>query len=81
MEADRYLGGAAGESILVATEITIRDDGDPLVGIITLTYEVTYRTSAAAPDGLDDFLRAGATTKLADTTVDNAISAVIPVRP
>ena len=81
MEADRYLGGAAGESILASTEITIRDDGDPLVGIITLTYDVLYRTSPAAPDNLDDFLRAGATTKLGDVTVDNAANNVIQVRP
>jgi len=81
MDADRYLGNTASDSILVGTEISILSDGDPLVGVITLTYEVEYRTSPAAPDGLDDFLRAGATTQVGDATVDNAANDVIQVRP
>lgn len=81
MDADRYLDGAAGESLLVGTEITIRDDGDPLIGILTLTYEVTYRTTVAAPNDLDDFLRAASTAQVGTAAVDNAPRDVIQVRP
>jgi hypothetical protein len=59
MDADPYLGGAAADSILEATEMEIVEDDartSPVVGIITLTYSVTYRTSPAAPANLDDFL-------------------------
>jgi hypothetical protein len=65
MDANRYLSGAAGESILEDTEIQIVDDSgaDPLIGIITLTYSVTYRT-APSESVLVDFLRAKATYQL-----------------
>lgn len=61
MDVDPYLGGAAGDSILEGTEMeVIEDDGrsDPLVGVVTLTYSVTYRTSPEPPTDADDFLRA-----------------------
>jgi len=59
MDADPFLGGAAGDSFLESTEMQVREpDGasDPLIGIITLTYSVTYRTIPSAPANLDDFL-------------------------
>jgi hypothetical protein len=62
MDAQRYLSGAAGDSILEDTEMQIVEDdgGDPLIGIIVLTYSVTYRTQPS-DSVLDDFLRAKAT--------------------
>lgn len=57
IDGDRFLGGLAAECVLENTEMQMLD-GDPLVGLITLTYSVTYRTSPAAPT-LDDFVRAG----------------------
>jgi hypothetical protein len=58
MDADPYLGGKAADSILEDTVMQVlEDDGrsDPLIGIVTLTYSATYRTSPAAPANLDDF--------------------------
>ena len=65
LDIDRYISGAlppltsgtAAESILASTSTDIREgDGrsDPLVGIVTLTYEVTYRTDAATTGTLVD---------------------------
>lgn len=71
MELDPYFtvnGEASVEmSRLVDTSMQmLEDDGrsDPMVGIVTLTYEMTYRTSRAEPTGLDDFLFVGTTTDL-----------------
>jgi hypothetical protein len=70
MDTDQYLGGAAGDSILEDTEMEVRDEGDPLVGVVALTYSVTYRTSPAAPGDLDDLLRVGATYELVGGVAD-----------
>lgn len=62
MDADRYFAGTAGESVLEGTEMEIRAENgrsDPLIGIVVLTYSVTYRTIPAV--ALDDFLRVKAT--------------------
>lgn len=62
MDTDPYLDGAAGDSILENTEMqVVEDDGrsDPIVGVVTLTYSVTYRTSPVAAV-LDNFLRVDA---------------------
>lgn len=59
MDANRYLGGEAADTILESTEMQVRaEDGrsDPLTGIVTLTYSVTYRTTPVPPADLDDFL-------------------------
>lgn len=58
MDANPELGGKAADSILEETVMQVlEDDGrsDPLIGIVTLTYSVTYRTSPAAPANLEDF--------------------------
>lgn len=58
MDADPFIGGEAGDSVLEETVMQVlEDDGrsDPLIGIVTLTYSVTYRTSPAAPADLHDF--------------------------
>ncbi len=73
MDVDPYLGTAAADSVLESTEMqVVEDDGrsDPLVGIVTLTYAVTYRTSPAAPAALDDFERVKATHDLVGGVVD-----------
>jgi hypothetical protein len=62
MDSDRYLSGAAGESVLEGTEMeVVEQDGrsDPLVGIVVLTYSVTYRTMPSTGT-FDDFLTATA---------------------
>jgi hypothetical protein len=64
MDADPYLDSEAADSILEETVMqVVEDDGhsDPLIGVVTLTYSVTYRTSPAAPADLDDFLSVEAT--------------------
>lgn len=57
MDEDRYLGGKAADSILESTELEVveGEGSDPIVGVVSLTYSVTYRTSPAAPDDLQDF--------------------------
>ncbi len=68
VNADPYLGGTASDSILDDTEIEIRAEegrSDPLVGIVTLTFLVTYHsTVAVAADSLDDFMTVGQDTKV-----------------
>lgn len=61
MHADPFLGGAVGDSILKATNLRIDPEGKEPVGVVTMTYEVTYRTLAPEPPAeseLDDFRRA-----------------------
>lgn len=74
IDADPYLDGAAADSVLEGTTIQVLEDNggsSPLVGIITLTYAVTYRTSPAAPT-LDDFRRVGATHQAPGAVDSNA---------
>lgn len=80
MDVDRFLGGTAAGSVLESTEISFPNpSADPLLGIIVLTYSVTYQTTPATGT-LDDFLRAGTTTKFAGARDDNAPTDVISVR-
>lgn len=81
MDADRYLGGAAADSVLEDTEIEIRDDGnDPLIGVVVLTYSVTYRTTSGAT-ATDDFLTAGVTTQIVGAAANNVAGDLVDVRP
>lgn len=60
----------AADSILESTEQqVVESDGrsEPLVGIVTLTYAVTYRTIPAPPLGLPDFTSASVTIDPNDT--------------
>ncbi len=62
-----YLGGAAGDVRLLGTTMEVREDNgrsDPLIGIIVLTYAVTYRVDLVAAAPTDDFLRVGATHRI-----------------
>lgn len=57
----------AGEVQLVGTIMEVREDdarSSPLVGVIVLTYEVTYRVDLVAAAPVDDFLRAGVTLRI-----------------
>jgi hypothetical protein len=80
IDADPYLGDACGlyGAKLADTEVTIRDEGDPLIGIIALTYTVPYVTSPDAPV-LDDFNTANATTQIVGAGSNNTVSDVIDV--
>lgn len=73
MEVDPYFGMLAGDSALEDTTMQVlEDDGrsDPMIGIVTLTYSVTYRTSPAAPANLDEFLSVEATHDLVGGAAD-----------
>jgi hypothetical protein len=73
MDADPYFGGEAAESILEETTMQVlEDDGrsDPMVGVITLSYAIKYRTSPAPGAALDDFRTVGATHDLAGGVPD-----------
>lgn len=67
IDADPYIGGAAADSILKKSSREILEtngQSDPLVGVVTMTWTVTFRTSPAASDELDDFVRADAKERL-----------------
>lgn len=71
MDVDRYFGGACGGkigSVLLSTETGVLDDGDPIVGVVTLTYRADYFSSPAAPALPNDYLRTGTTTTIEGTT-------------
>ena len=56
MHADPYLGDVCVDSLLTATTTESVEDVDRELGIVILTYDVTYRTDAPeAPVGMDDF--------------------------
>jgi hypothetical protein len=77
IDADPYLGGLAGDCILKDTTMQIVEDNggsDPLVGIVTLTYSVTYRTSPEAPGDLDEFITANALHQIRSGVADTAPS-------
>lgn len=74
MHADPYLAGEAGDSILVGTESDIDQEGDRLIGMVQLTYSVTYRTmapEAVDDEELDDFLTVAATHKTGGVDQDD----------
>lgn len=74
MDVDRGLDGTAGECILESTEMDVLKDADPVVGVVLLTYRVTYRTEPAALT-LDDFLRMKATNQIVGG-VDDTVPAI-----
>jgi hypothetical protein len=61
MHADETFGGVCGDSILSETEMDVSEIGDQPIGIVILTYSVTYYTTApeAEDTDLDDFESAG----------------------
>lgn len=81
MHADPYLGGAAGDSFLIETQTTVDPEGDTPMGLIVLTYAVTYYTLAPpAPTIVDDFRVADATTKIGGAGDDNTVRDEIVVQ-
>jgi hypothetical protein len=65
MHVDPYLADTAAESILDSTVMEVVEDGDRMMGLVVLTYAVTYRSLAPeAPTDLDDFLSVKATHNL-----------------
>ncbi len=55
MHADPYLGGLVGESVLESVDMELLEAGDREMGLVTMTYAITYRTMAPrAPEDLDD---------------------------
>jgi hypothetical protein len=59
MDADPTFGGKAADSFLRSTTMGLTGDGDTIAGMVTLTYDVTYRTTPADPvEDVDEFLTA-----------------------
>lgn len=76
MDLDVYLNGTAGDSQLTDTLMeVVEDDGrsEPMIGIVTLTFAVTYRTAPAvnAPT-MGDFVTVHTETKFVGTADNNA---------
>jgi hypothetical protein len=81
MHADPYLRDTAAESILDSTVMEVIEDGDRVMGLIVLTYAVTYRTLAPeAPTNLDEFLTAPTKYRIPGTTDANDAEDLIDVR-
>lgn len=84
LDADRYLGGRENglvrDTILKSSRFGLRGgEADPIVGVVTLTYLVTYNTSPAQT-AIDDFLRAYTTTQMPGVESANAAVDHINVR-
>ena len=50
MAADRTVNSLARDATLASTAITLIGEGEKPVGVVTLTYRVTYRNAMNAPD-------------------------------
>lgn len=55
LHADPTFGGTAADSILSSTEIDVAGEGEQMIGVVKLTYEVTYYAYADVGTTLDDF--------------------------
>lgn len=71
MHADPFLGDVASDSILTGTEANVHNEGKRLIGLVVLTYQVTYRTIAPEPQELDDFVTADTRTRVDGVTDPN----------
>lgn len=75
MDGDIYLGDNAADSMLEATAMGVRGEGDAIMGLVTLTYRVRYTNLAPeAPTGLSDFL----TADVKYPTTDRTPTTVVP---
>lgn len=63
IDVDLFMGGNLAEAAaLDNTTLEVLEDGEKLLGLVTLTYKVVYRTLAAEDaDDADEFLRVKAT--------------------
>ncbi len=77
MAKDRFLAGTVGDkgAILKTTEITVLGggEGDPLIGVLKLTYAATYYTLEIDAAPTEDFERAHVTTQIAGAALDIAV--------
>jgi hypothetical protein len=83
MHADPYLGeDVASESILESTTMDVGRMGEREVGMVELTYLVTYLTYApSAPSDLDDFTTVAATHNVGGTVhEDDAVEDIFTVQ-
>lgn len=70
-DLDRRLSGAAGDTTLTDTKLILIDEGERLIAVIELSYDVLYRTFAVqfptvdpSEDPLPDFKTAATSTSL-----------------
>lgn len=78
------LGGLAGKIRHAGTTMEVVEDNarsDPLVGIMTLTYAVTYRADITAPNPTDEFLTVDAKHRIAGAVEANQADDQFSVRP
>jgi hypothetical protein len=86
IDGDRYLGGIvnglARDTILENTELAVRggEGADPVIGVVTMTYSIEYRSTAAKP-ATDEFLRVHAKTRIVGVEDAGAATNDINVRP
>lgn len=68
MQRDERFGGTAGDCLYSGTEFEIANDGERLVGLARLTYDVTYMTNVPFPDDVetDEFESLGITYNLSN---------------
>lgn len=86
MDADLFLGGAAGRDGLVLqsteTAIVTEMNGkqiDPYLGLMKMTYSIPYLTDRETVTATDDFKRSGTTTPVDGQPVDAAMQDLITV--
>lgn len=75
MRGDPFLSGKASEVRFKGTVMeVVEDDGrsDPTIGVVVLTYLVTYREDLTAAAPTDDFITVNATHKIAGGVADTA---------
>ncbi len=72
MQHDETFGGKAGDCLYSGTEFEVGNDGERMVGLARITYDVTYMTNVPFPDDVetDEFESAGITYDLDNQTPD-----------
>jgi hypothetical protein len=50
LAADTKINGLAKDIFLTSTDIQLSGEGDQPIGIVTMTFDVQYRTANNAPD-------------------------------
>lgn len=64
MDVDRYLDDTVMDAVMSGTTTEVIQEGDRLMGLVTLTYSVTYQQLPAEAAAVDEFLLAGVTQNL-----------------
>lgn len=85
LNADPYIAGAAGDLVFRKSSreiVEANGHSDPLVGVVTVTYAVTFQTYPAqtGSTATDDFLRANTEYRPVGTTAENEAVDSINVR-